>query len=98
MEGPIINYLIPSTTFFSVVGVVVVGVVVDDVVSVTTAVESTVVAVESVVAVVDAPPQAANVATATIANTFFIIYFYLYLNIQSNFAIPKFKTLLLFQS
>jgi hypothetical protein len=75
MEGPIITYLIPSTTFFSVVGVVVVGVVVvDNVVSVTTAVESTVTA-ESVVAVVDAPPQAANVAIATIANTFFIIYF-----------------------
>jgi hypothetical protein len=77
MEGPIINYLIPSTTFFSVVGVVVVGVVVvDNVVSVTTAVESTVTAVESVVAVVDAPPQAANVAIATIANTFFINVFY----------------------
>jgi mannose/fructose/N-acetylgalactosamine-specific phosphotransferase system component IID len=97
MEGPIINYLTPSTTSFSVVGVVVVGVVVDGVASVTTAVESTVVAVESVVVVVDAPPQAVNVAIATIANTFFIICFYLYLNIQPNSAIPKFRTLLLFQ-
>jgi len=51
------------------------------VVSTTAAVESvatTVAAVESVVgAVVAAPPHAANVAIATIANTFFIIYFYL---------------------
>jgi len=91
MEGPITNYF---TTSNSVVGVAVLAAVE----SVTTTVESTVVAVESVVDVVDAPPQAANVAIATIANTFFIIYFYLYLNIQSNFAIPKFKTLLLFQS
>ena len=65
--------------------------------SAVTTVESTVVAVESVVAVVEAPPQAVNVAIATIANNFFIMYFYLYLNIQPNSATPKFRTLLLFQ-
>jgi hypothetical protein len=62
--GPIITYLVT------------VGVTVVVVESVTTTVESTVVAVESVVDVVDAPPQAANVAIATIANTFFINVFY----------------------
>jgi hypothetical protein len=103
MEGPIINYLINSTAVCSEAGFVSRVSVAepptpDAVESVTTAVESTVVAVESVVVVVDAPPQAVNVAIATIVNTFFIIYFYLYLNIQPNFAISNLRTLLLFQS
>jgi hypothetical protein len=85
MEGPIINYLVTVVSTTAVVE------------SVVTTVESTVVAVESVVTSVEAPPQAVNVAIATIANNFFIMYFYLYLNIQLNFAIPKFKTSLLFQ-
>jgi hypothetical protein len=45
---------------------------------VTTAVESTATAVESVFTSVEAPPQAANVAIATIAITFLIIVFYFY--------------------
>ena len=45
--------------------------------SVTTAVESVLTTAESVVGVVDfAPPQAARVAIATIAITFFINVFY----------------------
>jgi hypothetical protein len=77
MEGPIINYLINSTAVCSEAGFVsrvsVAELPTPDVVeSVTTAVEST------VVAVVDAPPQAVNVAIATIANNFFINVFFIY--------------------
>ena len=59
------------------------------------AAESVLTTAESVVgAVADEPPQAANVAIATIANTFFIVCFILLLNIQPNSASSKFRTLL----
>jgi hypothetical protein len=44
--------------------------------SVALAAVSTVVAAESVLASVEAPPQAANAAIAKIANTFFIFKFF----------------------
>jgi hypothetical protein len=47
--------------------------------SVATATVSAVVAVESVVASVEAPPQATNAAIAKIANTFFILLFFFWL-------------------
>jgi hypothetical protein len=94
----IITYFTVSGNSFSTVGAStsVVGVAVPAAVeSVTTAAESTVVVV---VAVVDAPPHAANVAIATIAITYFInVFYFILLNIQPNSATSKFRTLLVFQ-
>jgi len=78
--GPTMNYLVTVVSTTAAVE------------SVATTVESTATAVESVVAVVDALPQAANVTIATIANTFFILFVLLYLNIQPNSAISNLRT------